>query len=187
MLESLSDKLQKVLRDLKGEGHVSERHIEESMRQIRIALLEADVNFKVVKDFVARVKEKALGQEVLKSLTPGQQVVKIVRDELVDLLGSQAVPVQYAKVPPTVLMMVGLQGSGKTTTTGKLGLWLQKNGRRPLMVSTDVYRPAAIEQLSVIGKAIEVPVFDPPGQNEAIERARQALINRRGIPVTTRS
>lgn len=175
MLESLSDKLQKVLRDLKGEGHVSERHIEESMRQIRIALLEADVNFKVVKDFVARVREQALGQEVLKSLTPGQQVVKIVRDRLVELLGSQAVPVQYAKLPPTVLLMVGLQGSGKTTTTGKLALWLQKNGRRPLMVSTDVYRPAAIEQLAVIGKAVNIPVYEGPGQNDAVERARQAF------------
>jgi signal recognition particle subunit SRP54 len=185
MFESLSDKLQKVLKDLKGEGRVSERHIEESMRQIRIALLEADVNFKVVKEFVTRVKEKALGQDVMKSLTPGQQVVKIVRDELVELLGSQAVPVQYAKVPPTVIMMVGLQGSGKTTTTGKLALWLSKNGRRPLMVSTDVYRPAAIEQLSVIGRAINLPVFAPEGVNEAVERARRSLVQARNTGYDT--
>jgi signal recognition particle subunit SRP54 len=185
MFESLSDKLQKVLKDLKGEGRVSDRHIEESMRQIRIALLEADVHFKVVKEFVGRVKEKALGQEVIKSLTPGQQVVKIVRDELVDLLGSQAVPVQYAKVPPTVIMMVGLQGSGKTTTTGKLALWLSRNGRRPLMVSTDVYRPAAIQQLSVIGRAINLPVFAPEGVNEAVERARRALVQARNTGYDT--
>ncbi len=179
MFESLSDKLQKVLRDLKGEGRVSEQHIEESMRQIRIALLEADVNFKVVKEFVARVKEKALGQEVMKSLTPGQQVVKIVRDELVELLGSAAAPIEYAKVPPTVILMVGLQGSGKTTTTGKLALFLRKSGRRPLMVSTDVYRPAAIEQLSIIGRAVDIPVFEPEGLNDALERARRALIQAR--------
>ncbi len=179
MFESLSDKLQKVLRDLKGEGRVSEQHIEESMRQIRIALLEADVNFKVVKEFVARVKEKALGQEVMKSLTPGQQVVKIVRDELVELLGAAAAPIDYAKVPPTVILMVGLQGSGKTTTTGKLALSLRKSGRRPLMVSTDVYRPAAIEQLSIIGKAVDIPVFEPEGLNDALERARLALIQAR--------
>ena len=179
MLESLSDKLQKVLRDLKGEGRVSEQHVEESMRQIRIALLEADVNFKVVKEFVARIREKALGQEVMKSLTPGQQVVKIVRDELVELLGTAAVPIEYAKVPPTVILMVGLQGSGKTTTTGKLGLSLRKSGRRPLMVSTDVYRPAALEQLSIIGRAIDIPVFEPEGLNDAVERARRALIQAR--------
>ncbi len=179
MLESLSDKLQKVLRDLKGEGRVSEQHIEESMRQIRIALLEADVHFKVVKEFVARIKAKALGQEVMKSLTPGQQVVKIVRDELVELLGTAAVPIEYAKVPPTVILMVGLQGSGKTTTTGKLALSLRKSGRRPLMVSTDVYRPAAIEQLSIIGRAIDIPVFEPEDLNDAVERARRALIQAR--------
>ena len=179
MFESLSDKLQKVLRDLKGEGRVSEQHVEESMRQIRIALLEADVNFKVVKEFVARIREKALGQEVMKSLTPGQQVVKIVRDELVELLGTAAVPIEYAKVPPTVILMVGLQGSGKTTTTGKLGLSLRKSGRRPLMVSTDVYRPAALEQLSIIGRAIDIPVFEPEGLNDAVERARRALIQAR--------
>jgi signal recognition particle subunit SRP54 len=179
MFESLSDKLQKVLRDLRGEGRVSEPHIEESMRQIRIALLEADVNFKVVKEFVARIKQKALGQEVMKSLTPGQHVVKIVRDELVELLGTAAVPIEFAKVPPTVILMVGLQGSGKTTTTGKLALSLRKSGHRPLMVSTDVYRPAAIEQLSIIGRAIDMPVFEPEGLNDALERARRALIQAR--------
>jgi signal recognition particle subunit SRP54 len=185
MFESLSDKLQKVLRDLKGEGRVSERHIEDSLRQIRLALLEADVNFKVVKDFIAKIKEKALGQGVMKSLTPGQQVVKIVRDELVELLGSEAAPIQHAKVPPTVILMVGLQGSGKTTTTGKVALWLNKNGHRPLTVSTDVYRPAAIEQLSVIAKAVSIPVFAPDGLNDAVERARGALTHARNTGYDT--
>jgi len=173
MLESLSSKLQKALRDIKGEGRVSERHIDESMREVRMALLEADVNFKVVKDFVANIKEKALGQDVLKSLTPGQQIIKIVRDELIELLGREAVGLQYAKTPPSVIMMVGLQGSGKTTSTGKLARWLEKNGRRPLMVSTDVYRPAAIEQLSIISKAIEIPAFESETM-EAVKRADEA-------------
>ncbi|HSR68050.1 MAG TPA: signal recognition particle protein [Acidobacteriota bacterium] len=175
MLDTLSDKLQGVLKNLKGEGRVSERHIEKAMREIRIALLEADVNFKVVKGFVAGVKEKALGQEVLKSLTPGQQVVKIVRDELMALFGDEAVPLQFAKTPPTVIMMVGLQGSGKTTSSGKLSLWLRKQGRRPMMVSTDVYRPAAIEQLAVVARELDVPVFesddmDPVSRAEAAAR-----------------
>ena len=160
MLDSLSSRLQQTLRNLKGEGRVSERHIQEAMREIRMALLEADVNFKVVKDFVGSLREKALGREVLESLTPGQQVVKVVRDELVDLLGRNPVPLEFKKQPPSVFMMVGLQGSGKTTTTGKLAAWLLKRGRRPLVVSTDVYRPAAIEQLSIIARAVKVPVFE---------------------------
>ncbi len=174
MLESLSDKLQGVLKNLKGEGRVSEKHIAEAMRQIRIGLLEADVNFKVVKEFVSRVREQALGQDVLKSLTPGQQVVKIVRDELIRLLGGEATDIQFAKSPPTVIMMVGLQGSGKTTSSGKLALWLRKQGRRPLLVSTDVYRPAAIEQLSIVAKALDIPEF----QSDDLDpdnRARAAL------------
>jgi len=173
MLESLSERLQKTLRNLKGEGRVSEKHLQDSLREIRLALLEADVNFRVVKDFVARLKEKALGQEVLRSLTPGQQVVKIVRDELVELLGRDPSRLRFAKVPPTAMMLVGLQGSGKTTTTGKLALWLRKKGRRPLMVSTDVYRPAAMDQLRIIGEAIRIPVFASENL-DPVERARLA-------------
>ncbi|MBI4445543.1 MAG: signal recognition particle protein [Acidobacteria bacterium] len=175
MLENLSTKLQKVLKDLKGEGRISEQHIDESMREIRVALLEADVNFKVVKDFISRVREKALGQEVLRSLTPGQHLVKIVRDELVELLGGSSQGLHFAMLPPTVILMVGLQGSGKTTTTGKLALWLRSKGRRPAMVSTDVYRPAAIEQLSVIGRALDLPVFEDVSAKTALERAQRSL------------
>ena len=138
-----------------------------------MALLEADVNFKVVKGFVATLREKALGRDVLESLTPAQQVIKIVRDELVDLLGRDPVPLEFKKQPPSVFMMVGLQGSGKTTTTGKLALWLSRKGRRPLVVSTDVYRPAAIEQLSIIGRAIDIPVFESESR-DPVEIASEA-------------
>src|SRR2546428_12449463 len=160
MLDNLSVKLQRVLKDLKGEGKLSEAHIDAAMREIRIALLEADVNFKVVKEFVARIKAKSLGQEVMTSLTPGQQVVKIVRDELTELLGKENQGLNFSKTPPTVILMAGLQGSGKTTTTGKLARLLKKNNRRPVMVSVDVYRPAAREQLSIIGKEIQIPVLE---------------------------
>ncbi len=173
MLDGLSSRLQHTLRNLKGEGRVSERHIQDTMREIRMALLEADVNFKVVKEFVATLREKALGRDVLESLTPAQQVIKIVRDELVDLLGRDPVPLEFKKQPPSVFMMVGLQGSGKTTTTGKLALWLSRKGRRPLVVSTDVYRPAAIEQLSIIGRAIDIPVFESESR-DPVEIASEA-------------
>ncbi len=174
MLESLSSRIQGVLKDLKGEGRVSEQHLQQSMREIRLAMLEADVNFKVVRTFVSRVQEKALGKEVLQSLTPGQQIVKIVRDELTDLLGGIAAPLKFGKIPPSVILMIGLQGSGKTTTTGKLAYWLKKQGKRPFMVSTDVYRPAAIEQLRVVAQAIEVPCLEDAGR-DAVGRARLAL------------
>lgn len=180
MLENLSSKLQKVLRDVRGEGRISEKHVEQSLREIRIALLEADVHFKVVKDFVARIREKALGQEVLQSLTPGQQMVKIVRDELVHLLGDSAQDLRFSKVPPTPVLMVGLQGSGKTTSSGKLASWLRKKGHRPLLVSTDVYRPAAIEQLEIIGKAVDIPVFSAESR-KAEELAGQALTHCRNM------
>ncbi len=169
MLESLSGRLQSILKDIRGEGRVSEEHLQKSLREIRMALLEADVNFRVAKTFIGRIKEKALGQEVLSSLSPGQQVVKIVRDELVELLGSDAAELEFSKTPPTVIMMVGLQGSGKTTTTGKLASWLRGNGRRPVMVSTDVYRPAAIDQLAVIGRSLDIPVFGDAGENRAVD------------------
>lgn len=174
MLGNLSTKLQKILRDLKGEGRLDEHHIEVAMREIRIALLEADVHFKVVKEFVSRVKEKALGEEVLRNLMPGQQVVKIVRDELTELFGREEAGLVFSKPSPSVILLMGLQGSGKTTTTGKLALWLRKKGFQPLMVSTDVYRPAAREQLSVIARDIEIGVYEEQS-NDAVELAGNAL------------
>jgi signal recognition particle subunit SRP54 len=174
MLEGLSSRLQRTLRNLKGEGRVSEKHLQEAMREIRLALLEADVHFKVVKDFVAGLRDRAMGREVLQSLTPGQQIVKIVRDELVELLGRDAAHLEFQKTGPTCVMLVGLQGSGKTTTTGKLAAWLSRKGRRPLMVSTDVYRPAAVEQLTVIGESLDIPVFRSESR-DPVELAVQAL------------
>lgn len=174
MLGNLSTKLQKILRDLKGEGRLDEHHIEVAMREIRIALLEADVHFKVVKEFVSRVKEKALGEEVLRNLMPGQQVVKIVRDELTELFGREEAGLVFSKPSPSVILLMGLQGSGKTTTTGKLALWLRKKGFQPLMVSTDVYRPAAREQLSVIARDIEIGVYEEKS-SDAVELAGNAL------------
>src|SRR6478672_408302 len=143
MFENLSDKLQRVFKNLRGEGHLTEQHLDEALKEIRIALLEADVNFKVVKQFTDTVRSKAIGQEVFQSLSPGQQVVKIVRDELVEILGGENVRVNFTSQPPTVIMLVGLQGSGKTTSSGKLAKWLVKGGHRPLLVSVDVYRHAA--------------------------------------------
>lgn len=174
MLENLSGKIQKILRDLKGEGRVTEGHVNEALREIRLALLEADVNYKIVKEFTSRIGERALGQEVLDRLLPGQHVVKVVRDELSALLGSETANLQYSKSPPSVFLLVGLQGSGKTTTTGKLGLWLKENGKHPLMVSTDVYRPAAREQLSVISGEIQVPVYSSAGE-DPVRLAADAL------------
>ncbi|HZS45190.1 MAG TPA: signal recognition particle protein [Blastocatellia bacterium] len=176
MFEALSDKLKKVLKDLKGEGKLTEAHIDAAMREIRIALLEADVNFKVVKEFVESVKQKALGQEVMQALSPGQQVIKIVNDELVSLLGGTSTKLVFTQRIPNVVMMVGLQGSGKTTSTGKLSLYLSKNEKRnPLMVSVDVYRPAARNQLSVIGKAINKPVFEYPESDDPLTICRAAF------------
>lgn len=180
MLDNLSASLQRVLRDLKGEGKLTEAHIDTAMRDIRIALLEADVNFKVVKNFVGRVREKAIGQDVMTSLSPGQQVVKIVRDELTDLLGSEQQGLIFAKTPPSVILMVGLQGSGKTTSSGKLAALLRKGGRRPLMVSADVYRPAARDQLSVIGGEIKVPVFETTS-SDPLAICEQALTQAKNV------
>ncbi|MEK6302954.1 MAG: signal recognition particle protein [Acidobacteriota bacterium] len=176
MFESLSDKLMKVLKDLRGQGRVTEAHIDAAMREIRIALLEADVNFKVVKSFVDRVREKAVGQEVLGSLSPAQQVVKVVYDEMVEMLGGTSTQLLFTKRIPNVVMIVGLQGSGKTTTTGKLArLLAESQKRRPLMLSVDVYRPAARQQLSIIGNAIGHAVFESPESNDPIELCRQAM------------
>ena len=175
MFETLSDKLQRVFKNLRGEGRLTEQHIEEALKEIRIALLEADVNFKVVKQFTEAVKAKALGQEVLQSLSPGQQVVKIVRDELVEILGGSNVRVNFASQPPTVVMIVGLQGSGKTTSSGKLAKWLEKNGHRPMLVSVDVYRPAAREQLKVIAKEIGMKICEGGSDDKPLRLCEEAL------------
>ena len=160
MFESLSDKLQKALFSrLRNSGKVTEADVSEAMRQVRLALLEADVNLKVVKDFTARVKEKALGVEVLESLKPWEQVIDIVNKELIELLGGEQVGVSMAPNPPTVIMLCGLQGAGKTTLTGKMAAWYKKQGRNPLMVACDIYRPAAVRQLQVLGEQIKIPVF----------------------------
>jgi signal recognition particle subunit SRP54 len=175
MFEALSDKLKKVLKDLRGESRLSPEHLDLAMREIRIALLEADVNFKVVKDFIERVKSKAVGQEVLEQLSPGQQVVKIVYDEMVEMLGGTSSRLLFTSRRPNSVMIVGLQGSGKTTSTGKLARWLAKNqNRNPLLLSVDVYRPAARDQLAVIGKAINIPVFAGDGIDDPLELCRAA-------------
>ena len=168
MFENLTQKLQRVFKNLRGEGKLTEANIQEALREIRMALLEADVNFKVVKQLLEGIKAKSLGSEVLNAFSPGEQVVKIVRDELIQVLGSYESKLRFASEPPSVFLIAGLQGSGKTTSTGKLAFWLSKNGHRPLMVSVDVYRPAARHQLSVIGKSIQLPVFEgtPEGTPE---------------------
>ncbi len=175
MFEALSDKLKKVLKDLRGQGRLSPEHLDLAMREIRIALLEADVNFKVVKNFIERVKAKAVGADVMDGLNPGQQVVKIVNDELIEMLGGTSSRLLFTSKRPNSVMIVGLQGSGKTTSTGKLSSWLKNNqNRNPLLLSVDVYRPAARDQLAVIAKAIGIPVFDGDGLNDPLELCRAA-------------
>jgi signal recognition particle subunit SRP54 len=174
--EGLSEHLQNVMNKIRGKGKVTEADVKEMMREVRLALLEADVNFKVVKDFVKRVSERAVGQEVLKSLTPGQQVIKIVKEELTELMGGEQSKIAVASRPPTVIMMVGLQGAGKTTTTGKLANLLRKRyNRKPLLVAADIYRPAAIKQLETLGKQLNMPVFSLGDQVSPVEIAKQAL------------
>jgi signal recognition particle subunit SRP54 len=175
MLDNLSKKLQKILKNLSGQGRVSERHIEDTAREIRNALLEADVHFKIAKEFVEKVKTRALGQDVMESLTPGQQVIRVVRDELIDLLGGDQTALRFSKQPPSVILMTGLQGSGKTTTTAKLALWLTKNNHTPLLLSVDVYRPAAIEQLEILCRDNPFGYFDSPGDMDPVSRARKGL------------
>jgi len=178
MFDALSDKLKKVLKDLRGEGRLTTEHLDLAMREIRIALLEADVNFKVVKDFIERVKVRAVGQEVLQALSPGQQVVKIVYDEMVEMLGGTSSRLLFTSRRPNSVMIIGLQGSGKTTSTGKLARWLQQNqSRSPLLLSVDVYRPAARDQLAVIGKAIGIPVFEGNGLNNPLELCKAARLH----------
>ena len=173
--EGLSEKLQETFRNLRGKGVVSEKDIDAAMREVKLALLEADVNFKVVKQFVATIKEKAMGADVLKSLTPGQQVLKIVKEELIDMMGGANSKLTFSPSGFTVYMMVGLQGTGKTTTCGKLAAWLKQNGKKPMLCACDVYRPAAIDQLEVVGKAVNTPVFTMRESNEPLVIAKAAL------------
>ena len=183
--ENLSEKLQGTFKKLKGKGVLTEADINDAMREVKLALLEADVNFKVVKEFVAEVKEKALGQGVLESLTPGQQVIKIVNDTLVDLMGGTNSKLTFSPSGFTVLLTVGLQGTGKTTTCGKLAAYLKKHGKKPMLAACDIYRPAAIDQLEVVGKSVDVPVFTDRGNNKAEDIALKARkeAERRGYDV----
>ncbi|WP_071459418.1 signal recognition particle protein [Bacillus massilinigeriensis] len=174
--EGLADRLQSTMQKIRGKGKVSEADVKEMMREVRLALLEADVNFKVVKEFVKKVSERAVGQEVMKSLTPGQQVIKVVKEELTELMGGEQSRIAVSNRPPTVIMMVGLQGAGKTTTTGKLANLLRKKyNRKPLLVAGDIYRPAAIKQLETLGKQLSMPVFSLGDKISPVEIARQAL------------
>lgn len=175
IFEGLADKLQETFKKLRGQGKLTETDINEAMREVRMALLEADVNFKVVKDFIAKVKEKAIGKEVLESLTPAQFIIKIVNDELTDLMGGTQSRIAISSRPPTVIMLVGLQGAGKTTTAGKLAMNFKKQSKRPLLVAADIYRPAAIKQLQVLGEQLEIPVFSLPEGNNPITIAEKAL------------
>ena len=173
--EGLADRLQTAIKKIRGSQKVTEEDLKETLREVRMALLEADVNFKVVKDFIARIKERAMGQEVQASLTPGQFIIKIVNEELTDLLGGTQSKLMVASKPPTVIMLVGLQGAGKTTTAGKLANHLRKNGKKPMLVAGDVYRPAAIKQLQVLGDQLSIPVFSLGDQVSPVEIARQSM------------
>ena len=173
--EGLSEKLQGITRKLRGKARITESDLKEMLREVKLALLEADVNYIIVKEFINTIQEKALGQDVLKSLTPGQQVIKIVKDELVELLGGTESKINFTPNPPTVIMLVGLQGSGKTTTAGKLANLLRKQGKKPLLVACDVYRPAAIKQLQVVGGQLNIPVFANENSKDVVKIARQAI------------
>ncbi|MBZ2173899.1 signal recognition particle protein [Schnuerera sp. xch1] len=175
VFESLSEKLQNALGKLKGKGKLSEKDVDNAMREVRLALLEADVNFKVVKDFTKSVKQRAVGSEVMESLTPGQQVIKIVNEELTNLMGESETKINFASSPPTVILMCGLQGAGKTTTSAKLANNLKKQNKNPLLVACDVYRPAAIKQLKVVGEKVGVPVFTMGDKNSPVDIAKAAI------------
>ena len=175
MFDNLSEKLQRVFKNLRGEGKLSAENMEAALREIRMALLEADVNFRVVKQLIENIKQKAMGEEVLTALSPSQQVIKIVHEELIKILGSHESKLRFANDPPTVFLIVGLQGSGKTTSTGKLARWLSKNGHRPMMVSVDVYRPAAREQLKVIAREVGQAIYEgAEGETQPLDLARSA-------------
>ena len=173
--EGLSSKFQNIARKFKGKTRITESDLKEMLREVKLALLEADVNYKIVKEFIATIQEKALGQDVLKSLTPGQQVIKIVKDELVELLGGTDARINISPNPPTIIMMVGLQGSGKTTTAAKLANILRKNGKKPLLVACDVYRPAAIKQLQVLGAKLNIPVYENENSQDVVKISKQAI------------
>lgn len=173
--EGLSSKFQNIAKKFKGKARITESDLKEMLREVKLALLEADVNYKIVKEFIANIQEKALGQDVLKSLTPGQQVIKIVKDELVELLGGTDARINISPNPPTIIMMVGLQGSGKTTTAGKLANILRKDGKKPLLVACDVYRPAAIKQLQVIGAQLNIPVYANENSKDVVKISKQAI------------
>ncbi len=177
--EGLSDKLQEAFKKLKGKGKLTEKDIKEAMREVKLALLEADVNFKVVKKFISNVSEKCVGNEVLESLTPAQQVIKIVNDELTDLMGGSESKLEFNSVGPTIIMMVGLQGAGKTTMSGKLALQLRKQNKKPLLVACDIYRPAAIKQLEVVGKQIDIPVFQMGDKVNPVDIAKAGIVHAR--------
>ena len=174
MFDSLTNKLQNAFRNLRGMGKISESNVSDALREVRMALLEADVNFKVARDFIERVKTKSLGAEVIASVQPGQQIVKIINDELTELLGSSNAALNLT-ANPSIIMMAGLHGSGKTTSSGKLAKLLQKQGRQPLLVAADVYRPAAMDQLETLGKQIDVPVVVKRGETDVLKIAREAL------------
>ena len=173
--EGLSSRLQEITRKLKGKARITESDLKEVTREVKLALLEADVNYKIVKEFVKVIEEKSLGQDVLKSLTPGQQVIKIVKDEMIELLGGEDAKINFTPNPPTVIMLVGLQGSGKTTTAGKLANIIRKQGKKPLLVACDVYRPAAIKQLQVVGKQLDIPVYSNETTKDVNLIAKQAM------------
>ena len=173
--EGLSEKLQATFKKIRGKGKVSEKDIKDAMREVRMALLEADVNFKVAKELINKISEKALGAEVLESLTPAQQIIKIVRDELTELMGGGEAKLPVAPKPPTVILMAGLNGAGKTTTSGKLAGLLKKQGKRPLLVACDVYRPAAVKQLEVVGEGVGVPVYKIDGETNPVVIAKKSI------------
>ena len=173
--EGLSSRLQAITKKIKGEARITESNMKEMLREVKLALLEADVNYKIVKEFINNVQEKALGQEVMKSLKPGEQVVKIVKDEMVELLGGTESKINISPNPPTVIMLVGLQGSGKTTTAGKLANLLRKQGKKPLLVACDVYRPAAVKQLQVVGGQLNIPVYSEENVKDVVGIARRAM------------
>lgn len=173
--ESLTNKLQETFKKLKGKGKLGEKDVKEAMREVKLALLEADVNYKVVKDFINKVSERAVGSEVMESLTPGQQVVKIVNEELISLMGTGESGIKYSKTPPTKIMLVGLQGAGKTTMAAKLGQYLSKQGKSPLLVACDVYRPAAIKQLQVVASQLNLPSFTMGDKNDPVDIAKASL------------
>ncbi|MCI9015786.1 MAG: signal recognition particle protein [Clostridia bacterium] len=173
--EGLSSRLQEITKKFKTKARITDSDLKEMLREVKLALLEADVNYKIVKEFTQTIQEKALGQDVLKSLTPGQQVIKIVKDEITELLGGTEAKINFTPNPPTVIMLVGLQGSGKTTTSGKLANLLRKQGKNPLLVACDVYRPAAIKQLQVVGKQLNIPVFANENSTDVLHIAKQAM------------